>query len=623
MPFGRVQFVLFWLYQVLVLIWQWPMWPPLALLYFAMVALVVWRQVPEQPMWPGILGAALLMVLAAAFVPHTRVHALFTMFNVVSWIFLWRRQNVTDYLLVFILNIAGLFLLLVIRPDALQRGLILSPMFFPVFIAAIFFLVLRYDMETHYIVKHRLGRQSRRVEVGRLLQSRRVLDVPMLGLILGTGLSITGFALLSGYAAAPVLGRVQWTRVVPSDFSQSLDVGRLGRPLITGRAQLTIRADDQDALRGAVYWRGQVFDRYTDGVWLRAPLSWPSSAAPGGDPAPCARFEVTHDNAALSDGYAPLFVQWARAAGSPLRLATDGRVRLTARTREYSICVAPGTRTPGSAPPPARLPERSAVALWSSTVVSPKVSFEENVAAVSRFLEAYRYDEAYPQVPAGRDPLVHFLGHSRKGPCGLFASVAVFFLTEAGIPARLVTGFSHGRMTSDARRFTDADAHSWVEAWHPRRGWVTLDPTRSARLTWRSSRPAGEAARMRLGWIVAASIPSFLAFFWLGIRLGRRRQEVILPRAPQSSSPIRKISQTTLEAQLLFQELVSGPQFAQTPRLPGEAAMNYSRRLELVNHPKAERVREAAELAGRILFSRIDPEDKMEFLIRLRQLRHG
>jgi hypothetical protein len=127
---------------------------------------------------------------------------------------------------------------------------------------------------------------------------------------------------------------------------------------------------------------------------------------------------------------------------------------------------------------------------------------------------------------------------------------------------------------------------------------------------------------MRLGWIVAASIPSFLVLFWLGMFVNRHRAEsIVVP--PARVAPMRKISVTTLEAQLLFQELVSGAAFAQTPRQPGEAAMNYARRLEAGGHPMASVVREGAELAGRILFSRTEAEEKLEYLARLRQLCRG
>ena len=245
--------------------------------------------------------------------------------------------------------------------------------------------------------------------------------------------------------------------------------------------------------------------------------------------------------------------------------------------------------------------------------------FDANVAAILRFLEGYRYEEAYPRPPPGRDPLLHFLAFRRAGPCGLFASAAAAFLTFAGIPARLITGFSHGRLTGEERRFTDADAHSWVEAWHPERGWVTLDPTRVARLRHRTGQ-AADPARLALGWISLGSLPAFALLFWALVRLARRRAARAVPIAP-APTPARKISQTTFEAQLLFQELVSGPGFKDSPRQPGEAAMAYARRLEAADHPQAGQVREAATLAGRILFARMEAEERMECLLLLRQFR--
>jgi transglutaminase-like putative cysteine protease len=620
MPFGRFQFILFWVFQVLVLAWQWPMWPPLALAFFAVVALGVWKTLPEQPAWPGLLAATAVVSGALAFLPFSREHALFGLFLVAGWIFLWRRQNVTDYLLVFILGISQTFLLLLVRPDALSRGLWLSPLFFPVFVAAVFFLVLRHDMETHYIVKHRLGRQSRRVEVGRLLQSRRVLDAPMLGLILGTGLGVTALALVAGWAAAPALGGVRLRPAAASDFPPTLDVARLGRPVVTGRAQLTVRGETR-VLKQAVYWRGQVHDRLDDGVWRRAMVSGVASGGSASGSPDCVWLQVTLENAALSDGYAPLFPRAVRPE-SAARLSNDHRVRLSGDLRTYEVCVGPApagvAASPGVVPPPlATVPLSGTLAGWADRVVSPGAGFEANVAAVLRFLEGYDYDEAYPRPPPGRDPLVHFLAFEKAGPCGLFASVTVAFLTRAGIPARLITGFSHGRTTGDARRFSDADAHSWVEAWHPSRGWVTLDPTRSARLALRARRPR-DPARLALGWIAVGSLPSFALLFWAGLLLARRRAARLVPVRP-APAPARKISQTTLEAQLLFQELVSGPQFKASPRQAGEAAMAYARRLSEAGHPRARDVGEAAELAGRILFSRVSIEEKIEFLDRLRR----
>src|SRR6185369_17080850 len=58
------------------------------------------------------------------------------------------------------------------------------------------------------------------------------------------------------------------------------------------------------------------------------------------------------------------------------------------------------------------------------------------------------------------------------------SSMAVM-LRSIGIPARLATGFQSGvyNPVSDLWLVRASDAHSWVEAWIPGRGWTTFDPT--------------------------------------------------------------------------------------------------------------------------------------------------
>jgi hypothetical protein len=52
-------------------------------------------------------------------------------------------------------------------------------------------------------------------------------------------------------------------------------------------------------------------------------------------------------------------------------------------------------------------------------------------------------------------------------------------LRAVDIPSRVVTGFQSGvyNPISGSQLIRTSDAHSWVEAWVPRRGWVTFDPT--------------------------------------------------------------------------------------------------------------------------------------------------
>jgi hypothetical protein len=52
-------------------------------------------------------------------------------------------------------------------------------------------------------------------------------------------------------------------------------------------------------------------------------------------------------------------------------------------------------------------------------------------------------------------------------------------LRTLGIPARIVNGFQSGTFNPISEMFVirESDAHSWVEAYEPRLGWITFDPT--------------------------------------------------------------------------------------------------------------------------------------------------
>jgi transglutaminase-like putative cysteine protease len=77
------------------------------------------------------------------------------------------------------------------------------------------------------------------------------------------------------------------------------------------------------------------------------------------------------------------------------------------------------------------------------------------------------------------DPLANFLFERRKGHCEYFASAMAVMLRTVGIPSRVVTGFTSGVFNplTGWQVVRASDAHSWVEAWIPGRGWMTYDPT--------------------------------------------------------------------------------------------------------------------------------------------------
>jgi hypothetical protein len=105
------------------------------------------------------------------------------------------------------------------------------------------------------------------------------------------------------------------------------------------------------------------------------------------------------------------------------------------------------------------------------------------------------------------NPLDDFLFRYRSGHCEYFASSMVLLLRSQGIPARLVTGFLGGDYNpfEGYTMVRDSNAHAWVEAYLPGRGWQLYDPTPPA------GRPA-EAATGVFG--LAQQAYDFMLFRW-------------------------------------------------------------------------------------------------------------
>jgi len=111
------------------------------------------------------------------------------------------------------------------------------------------------------------------------------------------------------------------------------------------------------------------------------------------------------------------------------------------------------------------------------------VGAERSAGGEARLIEKYLRThfgytlELPPSEPA--DPLAFFLFHRKKGHCEYFASAMAVMLRTLGVPTRMITGFQSGiyNPISGSQLIRTSDAHSWVEAWLPQRGWTTFDPT--------------------------------------------------------------------------------------------------------------------------------------------------
>ena len=93
--------------------------------------------------------------------------------------------------------------------------------------------------------------------------------------------------------------------------------------------------------------------------------------------------------------------------------------------------------------------------------------------------DQYTYSEVPPKESSTLDG---FLFDGKQGYCQQFSGAMALLLRMAGVPARVVTGFSTGATDTKTGEFIvrDFDAHSWVEAYYPGWGWLTFDPTPAA-----------------------------------------------------------------------------------------------------------------------------------------------
>ena len=117
---------------------------------------------------------------------------------------------------------------------------------------------------------------------------------------------------------------------------------------------------------------------------------------------------------------------------------------------------------------------RRAVALTrgASTPYAAAVAIESWLRRGGGFV----YDETPPLRP-NVPPLVAFVTDTRAGYCQHFAGAMAVMLRYVGIPARVAAGFVSGTYDNGTWKVTDHDAHTWVEVWFPRYGWLPFDPT--------------------------------------------------------------------------------------------------------------------------------------------------
>lgn len=146
---------------------------------------------------------------------------------------------------------------------------------------------------------------------------------------------------------------------------------------------------------------------------------------------------------------------------------------------------------------PAALPAR--VRALAQRLVAQQPTRYDRVVAVQRFLATnYRYDLEIPPQARPGDAVDYFLFEEHRGYCEHFASAMVVLLRAAGIPARLVTGYTPGtpNLVTGLLEVRNSDAHAWVEVFFIGQGWVEFDPTPG----FLDAASLGHAVRRQWAW---------------------------------------------------------------------------------------------------------------------------
>lgn len=220
-------------------------------------------------------------------------------------------------------------------------------------------------------------------------------------------------------------------------------------------------------------------------------------------------------------------------------------------------------------------------------------SYDKAMAILDYLESHYRYDLNMPFQRGKGDAVDYFLFEEKRGYCDQFASSFVVMARLNGMPARLVTGYTTGTYNpfTGYYEIRASDAHSWVEVYFSKYGWISFDPTPAAEVP--------QVAQGRSWWIWGSlaqyfkvsqvgpflakasrylSASLFLTAFvvalillvrFVGPKL-RRRRKVLRPTDPRSL--------IVSYFQSLCQELALAGLPRKSSQTPGEYALSVERR---------------------------------------------
>ena len=265
-----------------------------------------------------------------------------------------------------------------------------------------------------------------------------------------------------------------------SGFSDSISLG--GVSDIQEDSTVIFRAEMEQVPEHNLYWRGIELDEFDGAVWRRSP----NPPETWGEPPPGKQVvQVIY--------LEPYGNRYLFALDKPLGIYPAGRGSWRKQTNIWREPVFErisykAVSVPSDFSPRANIDRPRYLQLPAP--VSPRIlELVEKVIAsrpdadpaqtLVRFLKFGDYAYSMVGLPASDAPLEEFLFQGKRVNCEYFASALAVMLRSSVIPARLVGGYRGGYYNRAGRYYMvlQKNAHVWVEAYAPEKGWVRLDPT--------------------------------------------------------------------------------------------------------------------------------------------------
>jgi transglutaminase-like putative cysteine protease len=102
--------------------------------------------------------------------------------------------------------------------------------------------------------------------------------------------------------------------------------------------------------------------------------------------------------------------------------------------------------------------------------------YDKAIALQNYFRDNFKYSTRV-QSGASNDAMVNFLS-IKKGYCEQFAGTFGAMARAAGLPTRVMVGFTWGQLRADGLyHIAGRHSHAWDEVWFDGIGWMTFDPT--------------------------------------------------------------------------------------------------------------------------------------------------